>query len=190
MRPISLKSVSVFALIAAALTLAACGNKTSSIHSAETEGIFLNVGPMKYQVQISRQLNPQAIAEDRTFIQDVSPGQAKLAPDELWFAVFVRVENPTDRAQTPASGYTITDTEGNTYHPVTIGKGNPFAYTTAPIPRKSEIPSADSVAAQVGSIGGMELLFKLKRATLDNRPLELTIKSYFPDDEASGALDV
>jgi hypothetical protein len=190
MRPITLKSLSVFALIAAALTLAACGNKTSSIHSAETEGIFLNVGPMKYQVQISRQLNPQAIPEDRTFVQDVAPADAKLAPDELWFAVFVRVENPTDKPQVPASGYSIIDTEGNSYKPVTIGPGNPFAYSTAPIRPNGVMPNPDSISAQVGSIGGQELLFKLKRSTLDNRPLEFRIKSFFPDDEASGTLDV
>jgi hypothetical protein len=190
MRLISTKSFTLFGLIAATLTLAACGNKTSSIRSAETEGIFLNVGQLKYQVQISRQLNPQAIAEDQTFIQDIVPSEAKLAPGELWFAVFVRIENDTDKAQTPATSYTIIDTEGNTYSPVHFGKGNPFAYTTAPIPRKSEIPSPDSVSAQVGSIGGQELLFKLKRAALDNRPLELRIKSFFPDDEATGSLDV
>lgn len=190
MRLISLKSFSFFALVAAALTLAACGNKTNSIHSAETEGIYLNVGPMKYQVQISRQLNPAAIPEDRTFVQDIVPSEAKLAPDELWFAVFVRVENPTSQPQKPAPDYTIVDTEGNVYRPVSFGPGNPFAYTTTPIPGKGVMPDPDSVAAQVGSIGGMELLFKLKRQSLDNRPLELQIKSFSPADEASGSLDV
>ena len=190
MRLISTKTFSLFAVIAAGLTLAACGNKTSSIHSAETEGIFLNVGQLKYQVQISRQLNPVSIDEDRTFIQGVDPKQATLAPDELWFAVFVRIENDTDKAQAPATSYTIVDTQGNSYTPVKLGKDNPFSFSGAPIPRKSELPSEDSVAAQVGSIGGVELLFKLKRETLDNRPLELHIKSFFPDDEATGTLDV
>ena len=190
MRPISLKSLTMFALVATALTLAACGNKTSSIKSAETEGIYLNVGAMKYQVEISRQLNPQSIPEDKTFIQDVAPSDATLAPDELWFAVFVRVENPTSKPQTPASGFTIVDTEDNSYAPVKFGAGNPFVYTTTPVPAKGVLPNPDSVAAQVGSIGGMELLFKLKRATLDNRPLELRIQSYFPDDSATDTLDV
>src|SRR3954465_10666511 len=102
--------------VVAALGLGACGNKTVSIHGGETEGIYLDVGPLKYQVEISRQLNP-SIPEDRTFLSDVAQGDRKLAPDELWFAGFVRVENETDQAQSPASNYTIRDTEGNVFPP-------------------------------------------------------------------------
>src|SRR3954452_25430636 len=97
------------AALCAALALGACGNKTVSIHGGETEGIYLDVGQLKYQVEISRQLNP-SIPEDRTFLSDVAAGDSKLAPDELWFAVFVRVENDPDQAQSPPSNYTIRDT--------------------------------------------------------------------------------
>jgi hypothetical protein len=190
MSPISLKSFALFVAIAAALGLSACGNKTSTIHTGDTEGVYLNVGQLKYQVEISRQLNPQAIPEDKTFVQDIAPGQAALAPDELWFAVFVRVENPTHRPVAPTDHFTITDTEGNAFQPVRIGAGNPFFYNTAPIGPSSVAPNPDSVAGQLGSINGMELLFKLKRTTLDNRPLVLTIRSFFPDDKATDSLDV
>src|SRR3954469_22145092 len=114
------------AAVGAALALGACGNKTVSIHGGETEGIYLDVGKLKYQVEISRQLNPDAIPEDKTFVSDVSPQDAKLGPDELWFAVFVRVENPTGELQPPATDFTITDTLGNKYRPVTVGSLNPF----------------------------------------------------------------
>jgi hypothetical protein len=190
MRPISLTSFSFFVAIAAALSLSACGNKTSTIHRGDTEGIYLNVGDLKYQVEISRQLNPRAIPEDQTFVQDIAPAQATLAPDELWFAVFVRVENPTSRSVAPTPNFTITDTEGNVFHPVPIGSGNPFSFSTAPIVAKGVAPNPDSVAGQLGAIGGMELLFKLKRTTLDNRPLTLTIRSFFPDDRSTDILDV
>lgn len=191
MRPITFRSLAVFSLVAAALTLAACGNKTSSIHSAETEGIYLNVGKLKYQVQITRQLNPAAIPEDRTFLEGVAPGQAKLSASQLWFAVFLRIENPTKQRQTPATGYSIVDSEGNVFHPVVINtKLNPFALSDAPIPPKGVDPNPDSVPAQVGSIGGVELLFKLNYPNLDNRPLTFKIDSYFPDDHAEGSLDV
>jgi hypothetical protein len=190
MRLISLKSTALFAAIALALGVSACGNKSSSIHSGETEGVYLNVGQLKYQVEISRQLNPRSIPEDQTFVQDIAPGQETLAPDELWFAVFVRVENPTSHPVVPASYYTITDTEGESFQPVKIGPGNPFFYNTAPIGPKTVAPLPDSVAGQLGSINGMELLFKLKRTTLDNRPLILTIKSFVPDDKATDSLDV
>ena len=159
-------------------------------HEAETEGIYLDVGPLKYQVQLSRQLNPAAIPEDRTFVQDIAPADARLGPDELWFAVFVRVENGTDQPQVPTSFFLISDTEGTEYRPVDLGEGNPFRFDTAPIRPGGVAPNPDAVAGQLGSLGGMELLFKLKRETLDNRPLVLTIKSLAPEAEATDVLDV
>lgn len=177
------------AVAALAIGAGGCGNKSNSIHGGDTEGVFLNVGPMKYQVQISRQLNP-SIPEDSTFLSDVGQGQNKLAPDELWFAVFIRVENPSKQAQPPASDYEITDTEHNVYRPVFIGPGNPFRYTTRPIPAHGVAPDPDSIAGQIGSINGQELLFRLKRSTFENRPLVLTIRSTSPPDRATDILDV
>ena len=177
------------AAVGAALALGACGNKTASIHGGETEGIYLDVGPLKYQVEISRQLNP-SIPEDRTFLSDVAQGDRKLAPDELWFAVFVRVENETDQAQSPASNYTIRDTEGNVFRPVSLGRFNPFRYTTDPVPPQGVAPHPDSVAGENTSIAGRELLFRLKRETLDNRPLTMTIQSASGGDKATDVLDV
>jgi hypothetical protein len=176
------------AAAAAALALGACGNKEDTIRSGETEGIYLDVGQLKYQVEISRQLNP-SIPEDRTFLSDIAPAEAKLGPQELWFAVFVRIENETDQAQTPASRYTITDTQGHEYRPVSIGRGNPFRYTTDPVPPKGVAPHPDSVAGEDTSIAGRELLFRLQRETLDNRPLELTIESA-SGTKATDVLDV
>src|SRR3954470_20221965 len=145
------------AAVGAALGLGACGTKEVSIHGGETEGIYLDVGPLKYQVEISRQLNP-SIPEDRTFLSDIAPAESKLGPDELWFAVFVRVENETDDAQTPASEYTITDTQGHEFRPCALGPSNPFRYTTDPIAARRVAPHPDSVAGDNTSIAGRELL--------------------------------
>src|SRR3954463_4245201 len=177
------------AAVGAALALGACGNKTASIHGGETEGIYLDVGPLKYQVEISRQLNP-SIPEDRTFLSDVAQGDRNLGDDELWFAVFVRIENETDQAQPPASAYTITDTEGREYRPVSLGRLNPFRYTNDPVPPHGVAPHPDSVAGEDTPIAGRELLFRLKRETLDNRPLKLTIQSASGTDKATDVLDV
>jgi hypothetical protein len=190
MRPISLTSVALFLAIALALTLSACGNKTSTIHAAETEGVYVDVGPMKYQVEISRALNPGAIAEDRTILSGIDPSEAKLGPDEVWFAVFIRIENETDQPQTPAQQYEIEDQQGNKFDPVDVGPDNPFRYDTGPVRAHGYAPGPDTVARQLGSIGGMLKLFKLKHTTLANRPLELTIKSVAPADESTVSLDV
>jgi len=190
MRPISLSSVALFAAIALALTLSACGNKTQSIHGGETEGVYVDVGPMKYQVQISRALNPGAIAEDRTMLEGIDPAEAKLGPDDVWFAVFVRVENETGQPQTPASVYEIEDQQGNVYEPVEVPDTNPFHYDLTPVRPHGYAPGPDTVARQLGSIGGMMQLFKLKHTTLANRPLELKIRSTSPEDESTVSLDV
>jgi hypothetical protein len=190
MRPISLTSFATFIAVALALTLSACGNKSVSIHGGETEGIYVNVGPMKYQVQISRALNPGAIAEDRTFISDIDPADATLGPDEVWFAVFVRVENETGQPQVPAPVYEIDDQQGNKFEPVKIGSGNPFHYDMTPIRPGGYAPGPDTIAREVGSVGGMLQLFKLKHETLDNRPLELTIRSIAPEDSSTVTIDV
>lgn len=190
MRPISLPSVATFVAVAAALTLSACGNKTQSIHGGETEGIYVNVGNLKYQVQISRQLNPEAIPEDRTILEGVPASQRELAPDELWFAVFVRVENETDEPQRPTEDFEIEDQQGNTFEPVEVDDSNPFAFSVDPIRPHGYAPGPDTVARQLGSIGGMLRLFKLERDTLANRPLELLIRSEVPKDRSTVSLDV
>src|SRR3954447_20129568 len=145
LNPISTKSFAVLAAAAAALTLSACSNKKESIHGAETEGIYVNVGDLKYQVQISRQLNPAAIAEDRTFMTGIEPKSAAvMGEDEIPFAVFVRMENETDKDQTPASAFEIPDPDGNVYTPVKQTAVNPFAYLGQPVKPHSFSPDPDS----------------------------------------------
>jgi hypothetical protein len=168
--------------------LSAC-HKHSRITRAETEGVYVDVGPMKYQIQISRQLNP-SIREDATFLTGLPASDATIAPDEVWFAVFMRIENDSSRPHPPATAYEIRDTDENVYKPLPLSSTNPMAYGTAPVPAKSVVPDVNSLAGQTG-INGVELLFKLKRKALDNRPLEMKIWSpELPLQTAVIALDV
>jgi hypothetical protein len=177
-----LRRVLVLALSLAVVGgLSACGNKQSKTLKAETEGTYVDLGDMKYQVQISRQLNP-ADVEDREYLKGVTD---QLAPGDLWFAVFVRVQNESDKTQKPATTYEITDTQDDQYNPVSIDtKSNDFAYDPVPVEGKGLLPHPNSIAAQ-NAINGQLLLFKIPRASLDNRPLELKIQN--PDDPAQVA---
>lgn len=188
MRPISLTSLSLF--VALALGLSACGNKEDRITRAETEGIYVNVDELKYQVQLSRQLNPAAIPEDKTFLEGIDEAEAELAPDEVWFAIFVRVENESDVEQTPTEEFELEDQQGNKFEPVEIDEANPFRYDLTPIRPNSYAPGPDTIARQVSSVGGMLRLFKVKYETLDNRPVELIIRSTASDEEAIIDIDV
>jgi hypothetical protein len=165
------RTLAIAMSLALVASLSACGNKQNKTLKAETEGIYLDIGDMKYQVQISRQLNPADI-EDRDYLRGVGD---QLGPEDVWFAVFVRVENESSKTQQPATQFDITDTEGNQFNPVAIDtKSNLFGYDPVPLAGKGVMPNIDATAAQ-NSINGQLLLFKMPRTSLDNRPLELKI---------------
>jgi hypothetical protein len=165
------------------------GFQTENAQVAETEGIYLELSEVKYQVQISRQLNPLLI-DDRAYLDGVSAEDADLADDEVWFGIWMRVENETEEAIRTATRFTVVDTQENEYVPVAIDRRNVFAYQGGERIEGEELyPNPNSPAGERQPNGAL-LLYRLKRFSLDNRPLELTI-----DDPAGGppgivALDV
>lgn len=180
------KLLLALAALPLALALGACGNKEDEIKHAETEGIYVDVGELKYQVQISRILNP-AISEDASFLEGV---EEELGEGETWFAVFLRVENESSNPVAPAETYELEDQQGAAYEPVEVPASNPFHFSDEPIAPGSYAPAPDSVARQLGSIGGMLLLYRVPYETLDNRPVELIIRSDEPEDEAVISIDI
>jgi hypothetical protein len=178
-------------LLATATTLAACGNKQEVVLAGETEGVYLDVGepPLKYQVQISRQLNP-ADTEDRAYLLGLPPAQRELAPGDIWFGVFIRVENDGEGAQPTAKDFTITDTEDNEYRPIPLRSENVYAYRPQSLAPGRRIPELNSTAEQ-GSIQGSLLLYRIPVSNLENRPLEFSVKSpQVPQREGTVDLDV
>src|SRR3954471_20599161 len=113
------RSIVALAAVAAALAITACGNKKAETLHGSTEGSYLDLGGMKYQVQISRLLNPASI-EDKYYLTGVGASDRRLAAGQEWFAVFIRVENDGDKAARAATDYTITDTENNEFRPIRI----------------------------------------------------------------------
>jgi hypothetical protein len=174
--------------LAAAIPLAGCGRKSETTF-APTEGIYINVGPLIYQVQISRQLNPSDV-EDARYLEGLSPAERKLAPDQTWFAVFIRVQNERGSAHPSAANFEIADTVGNVYRPIPLPSSNPFVYRPGIVPPHSGVlPTPDSTAAS-GPIQGSMLLFKVTTASLSNRPLELTIHSPTAAKPAVGRVEL
>ncbi len=174
----------LIALLTAALlatVLAACGNEaqeeqtyqSENAQVAETEGIYLDIGEVKYQVQVSRQLNP-LLVDDEAYFEGVSEADMDLADDEVWFGVWMRAENESEKEHPLASRFTVVDTQENEYVPVRIGEPNPFAYRPGVIDGEELYPLPNSAAGERSPAGSL-ILFKLKRFSLDNRPLELII---------------
>jgi hypothetical protein len=166
----------VAALLAFAALLAGCGNKLETRTLGATEGLYLDQDDLKYQIQLSRYLNP-ADVEDKTYLSGLPPGTPPPAGDETYFGVFMRVSNATQQAIAPANDFEIEDTQGNVYRPIPLdAKVNPFAYVPDPIPGKSMIPQPDSIASEGVIKQGALLLFKLKTDSLQNRPLVLRFR--------------
>lgn len=176
-------------LLAAALGVAGCGNKKDHVTEAETEGIFVEVGELSYQVQISRALNPGDV-EDRGYLDGIPAEEQELAGDETWFGVFVRVENNTEGAHPSAEEFEVVDTQEQTYEPVELAETNPFAYRPGVLEPGETIPGQDTTAFET-PIQGSLVLFKVKNITLQNRPLELRIQSALtPEEEGVVNMDV
>jgi hypothetical protein len=163
-------------VVAAALAVSACGHKVpqAHVHFGPTEGVYVTAGQLKYQVQISRQLNEYS-TEDHQYLMGVNPSQRTLRPGQTWFGVFIRVENPEGYDLRASQNYVMEDTLGTKYKPLPINtNANPIAYYPAKIPPHQVLPNANALAAQT-SIGGELLLFKVSVVGLDNRPLVLKI---------------
>jgi hypothetical protein len=183
------RPITILLAVVAATALAACGNKEDKVLHGATEGIYLDLGELKYQVQISRVLNP-ASPEDRAYLVGVPPAQRDLPAGQEWFAVFMRVQNETSDALPAARNYTITDTQDTKFRPLPLGPDNVFAYRAGQVGPHGLIPAPDSPASE-GSIQGSLLLFKIPTRNLENRPLELSIASReAPREVATVDLDI
>ena len=166
---------------------AGCGNKTELTSVAETEGIYVDVGGLTYQVQLSRFLNPGDV-EDKEYLHGLPQGINPVLPgDETWFGVWMRVKNYSKEALRPTGTFTIVDTEENEFRPVPLSaSSNPFVYEPVRLQPAQVLPLPDTAAAS-GPIQGSLILFRLKTDSLQNRPLRLSIEQ--PGAE-SGEIDL
>jgi hypothetical protein len=192
-RAVSLRSLRVLLLLAlgaaSLLALAGCGNKVEIRTEAKTEGVYIDVGELKYQVQLSRIINPND-EEDRSYLAGLPAGTVQPKPDEAWFGVWMRVQNVTSKKTlTAADDFEIVDTQEHSFTPIAL-ENNPFAYAAQNLPPKTVVPTPNSPAGE-GVIQGSLILFKVTTEALANRPLEFKIKSpALPDDVGIVDLDV
>jgi hypothetical protein len=191
-----LRKLTLLALVLlAASALSACGESHTKVTTGTYAGEsganapYLDVGPLVYEVQLSRELNPSSV-EDSAYLQGLAPAEQKLQPGQEWFAVFLQVYNGHSQALPASSDLTITDTQENRYLPIVPGATNEFAYRGGSVPGKGRLPVPDSIASD-GPTQGALLLFKIQTVSLDNRPLTLSIvDSEHAAEKASAELDV
>jgi hypothetical protein len=174
-----------------AIGIAACGNKQAHPHVADANNIggYVDAGPITYQLQISRILNPYS-AEDRYYVQGLPPGTVQPGAAQQWYGVFLWAKNQSKLTQTTSNNFVVIDTQGNRYYPIKLNPAlNPFAWTARALRPLQTEPAPDTAAAW-GPTNGGELLFKIGTSAYANRPLTLFILGPRGHPLASISLDL
>jgi hypothetical protein len=181
-----LRTALAIALVALA---AGCGSESTAT-VAETEGLYLDINGLKYQIEMSRYMNQNDV-EDKEYLVGLPANTPAPSADETWFGVWVRVENTSENVTRPAaSHWEIHDTQENVYRPIPVNADiNPFVYEAVDVPPKTVLPLPSSAAGQ-GPVQGSLLLFKLKLESLQNRPLELKFSNGGSGQEGTYDLDL
>ena len=136
--------------------------------------MYIDAGPITYQLQVSRQLNQYAV-EDRQYLAGLPEGQGQLTPNQLWYGVFLWAKNQTDQFHPTSDSFLITDTTGVNYHPIKLdAELNGYAWTSQVLAPTAIEPEPNTTASFGPTQGGL-VLFKLPTSVYSNRPLTLTI---------------
>lgn len=172
-----------------AFGVAACGNKQAhpSVADANNNGSYVDAGPVTYQLEVSRVLNPYS-TEDSQYVKGLPSGTAAPTADEEWYGVFLWAKNQTKETQTTADNFVIVDTQGNRYYPLKLNPDvNPYAWTSQRLAPLGIQPGPDTTAS-FGPTQGQMLLFKIGNSAYANRPLTLEILS--PGDQKLGSISL
>ena len=171
----------------AALGLVGCGHKQAHPTRADNEGEYVDAGPITYQVQLSRELNPFDV-EDREYINGAKTTVP--TPDQEFFGIFLWAKNQTGGTHTTAGTFDIIDTQGTRYYPIPINpRVNPYAWIPQVLRPLGTQPAPGSTA-YFGPTQGALLLFKINRSVYSNRPLTLQIYAQGQASPSSVSLDL
>jgi hypothetical protein len=173
--PARSRRISILASVAVlGVGLAACGRENNP-PTAENDGVYVTAGPITYQLQVSRQLNPYA-TEDSQYLKGLPATDRLLRANQMWYGVFLWAKNQTKQTAPTANTFDIVDTQGNHYYPLPVRPSlNGYAWTTKDLNPGAVEPAADTQASFGPTQGGL-LLFKLSDAVYGNRPLMLEIR--------------
>lgn len=170
--------VAILLVVLAALALSACGDSHTPLTHEDNTGAggvnsnYITLGGVKYQVQISRELNPYKV-EDAAYLSGIPAAKRQPPPGYVWFAVFLLALNPGHSPEPVASTFALNDTQGNVYTPITLPAGNLYAYHATTLQPGQQIPIVDSTAYYSPTQAAL-LLFQIPTSAYDNRPLTLT----------------
>jgi hypothetical protein len=172
---VSARSIAAWSsVVVLGLGVSACG-KTNDPPTLENDGVYIDAGPITYQLQVSRTLNQYA-TEDSQYLKGLPAGIPSVTAKQEWYGVFLWAKNQTKQAQATTGNFDIVDTEGHHYYPIAVNPSlNGYAWTPQTLAPGAIEPGPDT-AASLGPTQGGLLLFKLNDSVYDNRPLTLEIR--------------
>lgn len=160
------------ALVGAGLVLAACGGSYSGISDKDIveEGKTFEVGPLRYNVLFSRQLNKFDV-EDRAYLV----GKPAPEPGKTYLGVFLKVRNTDeDSSHRIPDSFEIIDTDGKRFE--NLDSRSIFALETgARIGPDQTVPAPNSTAA-TGPIQAALLVYLVEDEVLELRPVDLEVE--------------
>jgi hypothetical protein len=174
-----------------AIAVGACGISTDEAAGPAEVGDELaqvDLDGLRYTVRVSRTLNPQ-LSEDQAYLRGLPDGFAKPGPQQLYFAVFLAVHNPTDVTIDATPRLTISDAQGHVYRRIPLTRNNAWAYQPGRLGPGQRIPAPSSVA-QEGPAHGALALYKINVSAYQDRPLELVLHSNRSSQTARVQLDL
>jgi len=171
--------------LAVALAVGACGSSKHvnvkpgeltghEVGNEANDGSYIQAGPITYQLEISRELNPYSV-QDKPLVAGLPKGFAPPTANQIWYGVFIWAKNQHHRAYRTSDNFEIVDSEGTTYYPIKLNPAeNPYAWTSQLLPYEGVEPGQDTLQSESETQGGL-LLFKLNNSAYTNRPLMLYV---------------
>ena len=164
-------------LVPAALVAALVGCGSATPQRDASAGTALQVGGVSYDVQISRELNPDS-ASDSPLFAGVPAAGRNLPPDQVWLGVFLQAQNDSGSMRRTTSSITVADTDNHVFRPVALPGGNDSAYRAEPLAPGDTEPNADSPAGTSPEQGSVLIFHVPLDYFTSNRPLELRIADH------------
>jgi hypothetical protein len=170
-RPLPLLLALCLALLGGGLLACGSGDEEAEEERHAVEGEALELGPLGFNVQNTRFLNPN-LADDSVYLAGLEPAPA----GQEYLGVFLLVENDSDEEQSFSSDFELVNARDVAVESVELE--SPFALesefgrtTVAP---RGEVPARET-PARSGPVQGALVLFLIDQADTEYRPLELEI---------------
>jgi hypothetical protein len=162
----------LLALLTAALVVAGCGDATPD--SNAPEGTSVVQGGVSYFVQDSRELNPQD-PDDRALLTGVRNVDRLDGTGGTLVAVFLQAQNDASGVRSADAAPAVVSAEGQSLLPLTLPRGNPYAYRGGRLAPGAQIPAPDSASGESPEDGAL-LLYRVPADTfITDRPFTLAI---------------